>query len=152
MLTNRQDDIVSGEIRFRASIHASELMSLIGKMKENDKKEGYLNLYVRPGEKGENFVGFQYELAEGETEKKFLYKLTDRLKRQYGNDCMGWSISSPTWVLDAARPLNRGDRRRIQNIHKHLVDQKVSKDDLSGLEFLMKVFCIEIVAPTALGG
>lgn len=65
--------------------------------------ENYLQLYIRKVSKDQMGIGFTYRLPESGDDKKnydaFFLSATDKLKRTFGNDLVGWDVSSTTWVI-----------------------------------------------------
>jgi len=65
--------------------------------------ENYLQLYIRKVSKDQMGIGFTYRLPESEDDKaiydEFFNDTTDKLKRAFGNDLVGWDVSSTTWII-----------------------------------------------------
>lgn len=63
-------------------------------------------LYARQVSKNQHGIGFKYRAYEGldsENQKQayddYFEKMTDRLKKEFGNDSAGWDISSRAYVI-----------------------------------------------------
>jgi hypothetical protein len=71
---------------------------LAQKWKTEEPKK-YLGLHVRKCSKNQYGISFLY-VAEGFAQKKFFHKITDQLKRQFGNDFVGYDISEHVWMVE----------------------------------------------------
>lgn len=81
----KRRDVVSGIWKFQ-NAKLDEILKLAGELKDGPDGENYLNLHVRSGPKGEFRIGFMYKFEENEKDHDpFFYKMTDRLKRRFGN-------------------------------------------------------------------
>lgn len=96
-VTERQD-VVSGIWKFSSKVSKEVLIELAKKWKAAEP-DRYLDLYVRSTGDDEEFgIGFRY-VFEGPTRQKFFYRMTDQLKRAFGNDLVGWDMGSPTTII-----------------------------------------------------
>lgn len=106
------ETVVSGLWKFNSGVSLEELKALAEEWKRH-KCNNWLELYIRGvGKDGALGIGFRYML-EGvydpdtaqmrrtpqQAKAEFFNKMTDQLKRQFGNNFVGWDISIPTWVL-----------------------------------------------------
>ena len=73
-------------------------------MDENGDK--YTDLHVRGCSKDQRGIGFKYALPADISDeelkreyKKFFHKMTDQLKRMFGNDFVGWDVSSSIRII-----------------------------------------------------
>lgn len=86
--------------KFSDKIPVEDLVKLAQKWAEEDKN--YLQLYVRAVSKDQHGIGFTYD-AKGQDLKtyydEYFYKFTDSLKRQFGNDLVGWDIASAPYII-----------------------------------------------------
>jgi hypothetical protein len=57
-----------------------------------------LQLYCRKCSRDQYGIGFMYRF-EGDSYKPFFHRMTDKLKRRFGNGFVGWDVSVPTWIL-----------------------------------------------------
>jgi len=83
--------------KFSSKVPKEDLVKMAEKWVVEDP--GYLQLYVRKVSKDQNGIGFTYELPEGVDRKAahdaYFERVSDCLKRNFGNDLAGWDISSP---------------------------------------------------------
>lgn len=91
-------NVASGIWKF-VNVTEVELAVLAAKWKKDDP-DGWLELHIRPtGKKGRQLgVGFKYKFKE-KRHDKFFYRISDQLKREFGNNFVGWDIGSPTTVI-----------------------------------------------------
>ena len=64
------------------------------------KDEKYLQIYVRRVSKDQYGIGFVYD-SDGSKEAQDVYfdQASDWLKRKFGNDLVGWDLSSGDGVM-----------------------------------------------------
>jgi len=92
---------ITGLWKFSSKVPVEQLEEVAKKWAAEDPK--YLQLYVRKCSKDQYGIGFMYdythqESSEGQN-KEYMDPLMDSLKRQFGNDLVGWDVSSPTWII-----------------------------------------------------
>lgn len=90
-------DVVSGMWKFSDTIGVEALIALAIELKTSEP-ERYLDLHVRKCSKDQLGISFQY-IFEGDDYKKFFHRITDQLKRLFGNGYVGWDVASPTWMI-----------------------------------------------------
>jgi hypothetical protein len=90
-------DVVTGIWKFDRTVDPTTLVSYALELKKNNPGL-FRHLYVRGCSKGQFGIGFQFELVF-EDHKKFHHRMTDQLRRKFGNDFVGWDLSSPTWII-----------------------------------------------------
>ena len=94
-----QDNILMGIWKFNNSISFNEILEV------GDKWKGEPNfsyLYIRQVSKDQIGLGFTYifdTFISEEGYSKFLDEHTDILKRQFGNDFIGWDISKGATLI-----------------------------------------------------
>ncbi|HZZ99446.1 MAG TPA: hypothetical protein VFK07_01920 [Candidatus Paceibacterota bacterium] len=62
----------------------------------------YLQLYIRKCSKDQHGIGFMYEYSHPPVQgqhAEYMDPVSDALKRQFGNNLVGWDVGSPTWVI-----------------------------------------------------
>ena len=93
----KHDNIVTGMWKFGPEVSP---MSIGGFATEWMQKEGtnLLQLYCRKCSKDQNALGFMYRFEEDDY-RPFFHRMTDQLKRRFGNGFVGWDVSSPTWIF-----------------------------------------------------
>lgn len=97
----QQQKWLIGLWKFSQKISKEEL----GEVAEQWAKEdsNYLQLYVRKVSKDQTGIGFTYKLPDDADTKQvhdeYLDRVSDKLKRQFGNDLAGWDMASPVWII-----------------------------------------------------
>lgn len=93
-------NIVTGLFKFGPEVSPMTIGMFAREWFAKDEKQ-LMHLYCRGGSKQQNVLGFMYKLDvdADETQEKFAYRLTDKLRRAFGNGLVGWDLSSPTWLL-----------------------------------------------------
>lgn len=92
----QRPDVVSGMWKFRDTVSEVELTLLAGSWKEAEPDK-YLDLHIRKCSKDQIGIGFQYVCGYNDQEhRKFFERMTDELKRRFGNNFAGWDISQTT--------------------------------------------------------
>lgn len=95
----QKKNIISGLWKFRDGISVEKLGEVAEKWAAEDPN--YLRLYIRKCSKDQYGIGFEYQVKEG-TEKEqneYFERVSDGLKRQFGNDLVGWDFALPTWFV-----------------------------------------------------
>lgn len=92
---------IMGLWKFSDKISVEELIEVAKKWATEEPR--YLQLYIRKCSKDQYGIGFTYKL-DGDSEKDRMHKeymdpVSDLLKRQFGNDLVGWDISNPAWII-----------------------------------------------------
>ncbi len=108
IIASKQENIVTGMWKFArckpgGTRGISEVETIVNFALECRREpffgEGYLHLYVRETSKNQLAIGFQYDLHGRLTQEKFFHRVTDKIKRRFGNDFVGWDLSSSTWII-----------------------------------------------------
>jgi len=90
---------VAGIWKFVKGISQEELVALAKEAANGPDGERYLLLLVRgtsgDGQYGVEFI-YRLDQESGETHRKYMHRISDALKRRFGNDLLGWDISSDT--------------------------------------------------------
>ena len=96
-----QKNYITGMWKFSDRVPQDTLEEVAKKWAAEDPK--YLQLYIRKCSKDQYGIGFTYDNSDKEPEggqnKEYMDPVMDALKRQFGNDLVGWDISSPTWII-----------------------------------------------------
>jgi hypothetical protein len=105
-----EEALVSGLWKFNSNVSLQELETVALEWKERDY-HGWQELYIR-GVGPNNGIGFRYRLSgiydpdcgsirrsPEQVQKDFFHKMTDQLKRRFGNDFIGGDVSHPTRML-----------------------------------------------------
>jgi hypothetical protein len=108
-----EETVVSGLWKFSATVKLTDLQAVAMEWKKSDH-QGWEELYIRGvGKSGALGIGFRYRLGgvydpsrqsailnpPEKVQSAFFHRVTDQLKRRFGNDFVGWDISGPTWTL-----------------------------------------------------
>ena len=95
---------IIGIWKFSSKITPEALKEVAEKWAREDSK--YEHLYVRQTSKDQHGIGFEYKAYEGEdadAQKQayddYFEQMTDRLKKEFGNDLAGWDISSRAYII-----------------------------------------------------
>lgn len=90
------DNIVTGMWKFGPEVSPMSIgMFATEWLKKESEK--ILQLYCRKCSKDQHALGFMYRFEESD-HKPFSHRMTDQLKRSFGNGFVGWDVSSPTWI------------------------------------------------------
>lgn len=90
--------VISGMWKFHQSVGVDALFELATEWFKAGS-DNYLSLHVRPCSKDQIGIGFMCALKPDETMQTFKARITDQLKRRFGNDYVGWDIACPTYVI-----------------------------------------------------
>ncbi len=93
----KHDDIVTGIWKFGPDVSPMAIGMFASTWLEEDG-DRILQLYSRKCSKDQHGLGFMYRFTE-ESHGPFFHRMTDRLKRTFGNGFVGWDTSSPTWII-----------------------------------------------------
>ena len=90
---------VNGQLRFSKNISFTDALSFATEIKESSEGNKIKALAVRSCGEVEYGIIFAVEYDGTEKARKALfYKLTDKLKRRFGND-VNWDITGSCWVI-----------------------------------------------------
>jgi hypothetical protein len=90
------EGITVGFLRFEPRISVEQLTTYID---QNwfEKDQMRWRVFIYPIQDGQKVVMFEYAL-KGESASGFHYRLTDQLRRAFGNGLLGFSISNNLWA------------------------------------------------------
>ena len=87
--------------KFSSKVPIEQLEEVAKKWTAEDPK--YLQLYIRRCSKDQYAIGFMYDYTRQEPSerqnKEQMDPVMDSLKKQFGNDLVGWDTASPTWII-----------------------------------------------------
>jgi hypothetical protein len=63
------------------------------------KEDKYIQLYIAHKEKGQMALGFVYQVDSIDDHGDYFYNTSDVLKRRFGNDLLGWDVSTTDQLL-----------------------------------------------------
>jgi len=92
-----KEGLICGMWKFRNALPPGVLINIAKQWEEENNR--YLDLHVRKCSKNQIGIGFKYELRKDQTYEEFVEMITDFLKRNHGNNFVGWDISRMTWVI-----------------------------------------------------
>ena len=100
-MQTKVSNYVAGLWKFSDKISTEQLEEIAQKWAAED--QNYLQLYIRKCSKNQYGIGFTHKLpnevpTEGQHDEYF-HKTSDYLKRQFGNDLVGWDLASPVWII-----------------------------------------------------
>lgn len=97
----QEENWIVGLWKFSDRVSQTELAELASEWSNADKE--YLQLYVRKTSKDQFGIGFMRQVPEDKdpqiAHKEYLATVSDLLKRQYGNDFVGWDIATKVYVV-----------------------------------------------------
>ncbi|HVZ75722.1 MAG TPA: hypothetical protein VG934_00395 [Candidatus Paceibacterota bacterium] len=99
--------IISGMWKFSDSVPLYQLQATARAWSMGVNGENYTDIHIRQCSKDQHGIGFKYVIPGAGSDprfvereyKKFFHKMTDQLKRSFGNDFVGWDVSPCTWVI-----------------------------------------------------
>ncbi len=98
--------IASGMWKFSDHVPLYRLKAMARAWSIGANSERYIDVHIRKCSTNQYGIGFKYILPEPTSGggwqreyKKFFHKITDQLKREYGNDFVGWDVSSSTCIV-----------------------------------------------------
>lgn len=98
------NDKIVGIWKFSNKITPEKLVEVAEQWAKEDQR--YEHLYVRQVSKNQHGIGFEYRAYEGKDPKEdeqayddYFENMTDKLKREFGNDLAGWDISSRSYSI-----------------------------------------------------
>jgi hypothetical protein len=94
----KEENLYSGLWKFSDRVEIEQLAEVADEWAQDEK---YLQLYIRKVSKDQNGIGFVYQAENGTKEEydAFFDRISDGLKRQFGNDLVGWDIASKTYTI-----------------------------------------------------
>jgi hypothetical protein len=89
--------LIMGLWKFDERVGEKELIEVAEEWAKNDN---YELLYIRKVSKDQSGIGFSYK-SDGtkEAHDKYFHEASDMLKRKFGNDLVGWDISSTATLI-----------------------------------------------------
>lgn len=87
-----EKSLILGLWKFHERVDNKDLLEVANEWAKDDK---YTQLYIRRVSKDQLGIGFAY-MSDGSREayNKYFDQTTDWLKRKFGNDLVGWDIST----------------------------------------------------------
>jgi len=83
-------NLIMGLWKFHERIGHKDLVEIA---EEWAKEDNYELLYIRKVSKDQNGIGFAYKTdGTKEAHDKYFHEASDYLKRNFGNDLVGWDI------------------------------------------------------------
>lgn len=96
-------ELIVGIWKFHERVPLDQLTAVAEKWAEDDC---YQQLYIRKVSKDQYGIGFTYQAAGTVTDEvaqrvhdDYRERTSDQLRRSFGNDLVGWDISSPAWIV-----------------------------------------------------
>ncbi len=86
-------NLAIGLWKFKDTVPLSRLLEVA---QDWSKEPAYTHLYLRKCSKDQHAIGFEYELSEKseKAHRDYFDQTSDLLKRSFGNDFVGWDVSS----------------------------------------------------------
>ncbi|MBU3668509.1 MAG: hypothetical protein FGM57_00910 [Candidatus Taylorbacteria bacterium] len=92
--------IITGIWKFKQEIPTETLEQVANEWKSDPK---YIQIYIRKVSKDQYGIGFMYDdrdTADNEASyNEFFDRMTDQLKKKFGNGLCGWDVSSSTVLI-----------------------------------------------------
>jgi len=92
---------IMGLWKFSDKISYKELNDVASKWAAEDPN--YLQLYLRKVSKDQIGIGFTYQIPEGKNvttaQEEYFDKASDYLKRNFGNDLVGWDMAATVQLI-----------------------------------------------------
>jgi hypothetical protein len=92
--------IITGIWKFKQEIPTADLEAVAKEWVADPK---YLQIYVRKVSKDQYGIGFMYDDRDSDDNEKsydeFFDRMTDQLKKKFGNALCGWDVSSSTVLI-----------------------------------------------------
>jgi len=134
----RRPNFVAGEFKFSADVSERDLVEVVAQWKSQfkDRNEQFLYLAIRIINDGKRAISFLFQQKqEKEDHRAFFYKISDQLKRKFGNDFCGWSLSSAPIIAEWASPLTLSELDdfysqlvELNRIARNLTDKDAAKE------------------------
>ena len=87
---------IAGLWKFGAEVSSSNLVEVAKSWLFDTDGNRYKRIEVRLYSPTKYAIDFCYALG-GESQKTFVHRISDKLRRQFGNDLVGWDIGSVGW-------------------------------------------------------
>lgn len=89
--------LIMGLWKFHERVGNKDLLEVAN---EWSKDSNYVQLYIRQVGKDQLGIGFTY-ISDGTKEgsERFFLEVSDQLKRKFGNDYVGWDISTTDQLI-----------------------------------------------------
>jgi hypothetical protein len=97
-----EETILSGTWKFHPKLCVEEVGSVAQELLENEPG-AYRSMQVRKNSRGQFVICFVYDCGAPAHSKAvyddFMHRMTDLLKRRFGNDFVGWDVANEVWTL-----------------------------------------------------
>ena len=93
-----QGSIVSGMWKFRDRVSSETLAELARSWMRNAPNR-YIDLHIRQCSKDQVGIGFKLAFESDGLFDQFFESMTDQLRRQFGNNFVGWDIGQQTHMI-----------------------------------------------------
>jgi|SRR6185312_16576879 len=98
----RDEYAISGIWKFHERIPVEDLQNIAREFLA-EEPNAYRSMQIRKCSKTQHGICFTYDCGESSYNKvvldRFFNRITDRLKRQFGNDFVGWDVTNQVWTL-----------------------------------------------------
>lgn len=96
-MEERKNSLVIGLWKFEDKVGFNTLAELADEWAKDEK---YIHLYLRGASKTQIAIGFTYDAGgTKEGQDKYFDETSDHLKRKFGNDLVGWDMSSSNRLI-----------------------------------------------------
>jgi hypothetical protein len=101
--TQREENVISGTWKFHERISVDSLAE-VGRELFQAEPNAYRNMQIRRCSKNQYGISFVYDCGASShgkaTYDRFFSRITDQLKRKFGNDFVGWDVTNEVWTLN----------------------------------------------------
>lgn len=101
-----QPHLAAGIWKFRVPFPASqtpvtpEVLLELAQEWRNEFPNQYRNICIRGCGKDQIGIDIMLDLGPDVTLREYIYRTSDKLRRQFGNDFVGWDLSDSVWVVE----------------------------------------------------
>ncbi len=95
-------DLISGIWKFSRPKIALDVIVQLAQEFLDEEPDKYLGIHVRKCSQTQIGISFIYDMGENSDTKsydEFFNSKTDKLKRRFGNDFVGWDTTRGVWLL-----------------------------------------------------
>lgn len=104
-IATRRPHLVSGIWKFRTNILSPTPVTpevLVALTREwcREFPSQHLEAHVRGCGKDQIGINVMIDLGPDVSLREYVYRISDKLRRQFGNDFVGWDLSDSVWVVE----------------------------------------------------
>jgi hypothetical protein len=100
--TKQAESVISGIWKFSDRVPVETIIKVAEEF-FGDMPSSYQNLHIRKCSKNQYGISFIYDCGEDVHDRtvynRFFSRITDTLKRRFGNDFVGWDVTSDVFIV-----------------------------------------------------